>query len=190
MLKEDKKVRVIIICVWFAAINTYAEKLPPFFDKVQTNIKSPMKLRDPFKSNLTTVRPKMQEEKKKILKDGSYSNVPTLGKVSLDKIVIVGTLLGPTRIATAKIALAPGQIPGAEAPSYIIKEGMKLGKNNAEVRAIVHGGIILVEKVRNVYEQDEYIETIIPVTKASLAKKNTIDMPPAPQSPQPQNMPQ
>ena len=47
---------------------------------------------------------------------------------------------------------------------YYIKEGMKLGENGAEVKAILPGGIVLVEKIRNVYDQDEYLETVIPVS--------------------------
>ena len=46
----------------------------------------------------------------------------------------------------------------------LLKEGRTLGKNRAEVRAILPGGVVLVEKITNVYEQDEYIETIIPIT--------------------------
>ena len=145
--KKDNKVVIAIICAYFAAINTYANNLPPFFKKVQTNIQDPMKLRDPFKSNLAKVRPKAQEKASKMLKDGSYSNVPKFENIPLDNIVIVGTLLGPTRIAMAKIAPGPGIMPEMNAPSFIIKEGMILGENNAEVRAIVHGGIVLVEKV-------------------------------------------
>ncbi len=167
------------------AVNTYSNALPPFFEKVQTNISDPMKLRDPFKSNLTAIKPE-KKDAEKMLKNGRYSNVPTLGKVSLDRIVIVGTLLGETRLATAKIVSVPGMIPGPESPSYIIKEGMMLGQNNAEVRAIVHGGIVLVEKVRNVYEQDEYIETIIPVTRPVLAQKNTVNTSPPAPSPTPE----
>jgi hypothetical protein len=33
-----------------------------------------------------------------------------------------------------------------------------------DVKAILPGGIILVEKIRNVYDQDEYLETVLPVS--------------------------
>ena len=49
--------------------------------------------------------------------------------------------------------------------SFILKEGMSLGKNKAELKAILPGGIVLVEKFKNVYDQDEYLETIIPVSR-------------------------
>ena len=45
-----------------------------------------------------------------------------------------------------------------------MREGMKLGLNNAEIKAILPGGIVLVEKIRNVYDEDEYLETILPVS--------------------------
>ena len=49
--------------------------------------------------------------------------------------------------------------------NYYIKEGMRIGTNSAEVKAILPGGIVLVEKIRNVYDLDEYLETVIPVSK-------------------------
>lgn len=48
--------------------------------------------------------------------------------------------------------------------TFFLKEGMRLGQNNAELKAILPGGIVLVEKIRNVYDQDEFLETVIPVT--------------------------
>jgi len=38
---------------------------------------------------------------------------------------------------------------------------MKLAKGTAELKAIMPGGIALVEKIKNIYDQEEYIETII-----------------------------
>jgi type IV pilus assembly protein PilP len=40
---------------------------------------------------------------------------------------------------------------------------MVLGNNNAEIRAILPGGVVLVEKLINVYDQEEYLETILPL---------------------------
>jgi type IV pilus assembly protein PilP len=42
---------------------------------------------------------------------------------------------------------------------------MKLGENNAELRAILPGGLILVEKNINIYGEEEYLETVIPIVK-------------------------
>ena len=45
---------------------------------------------------------------------------------------------------------------------YLLREGMKVGEDKSEIKAILPGGIVVVEKIRNIYEQDEYIETVIP----------------------------
>jgi hypothetical protein len=42
---------------------------------------------------------------------------------------------------------------------------MKLGPNNADIKAILPGGIILVEKVTNIYGEDEFLETVIPISE-------------------------
>ena len=69
-------------------------------------------------------------------------------------------MIGKERRAMAKIAT--GNSLGSEV--FFIKEGMKIGPNGAEVKAILAGGVVLVEKIRNVYDQDEYLETVIPVS--------------------------
>ena len=47
----------------------------------------------------------------------------------------------------------------------ILREGMKIGKSNAELKAILPGGVIFVEKITNVYNEIEYLETVIPISK-------------------------
>jgi type IV pilus assembly protein PilP len=47
----------------------------------------------------------------------------------------------------------------------ILKEGMKIGQDEAELKAILPGGIVLVEKIVNVYGQEEFLETVIPISK-------------------------
>ena len=42
---------------------------------------------------------------------------------------------------------------------------MKIGEDGAELKAILPGGIIVVEKIVNVYGQEEYLETVIPISK-------------------------
>ena len=42
---------------------------------------------------------------------------------------------------------------------------MKIGRDKIEVKAILPGGMILVEKITNIYGDDEYIETVIPISK-------------------------
>lgn len=131
----------------------------PVFDEDETSIKNPFELRDPFKrkSKKSGTREKAYTG---FLVNGQYSNLPEINDYPLSQIRIVGVLLGKERRAIAKVMMSQGKIGD---DSYMIKEGMTLGENNAEVKAIVPGGIVLVEKIRNVYDQDEYIETVIPV---------------------------
>ncbi len=134
----------------------------PVFNEKETSIKNPFDLRDPFKRKMF----KTGERSKNFggfLKDGKYSNLPSINDYGIANIRVVGVLLGKERRAIAKISSGQNSNKLSE-ESYIIKEGMTLGENNAEVKAIVPGGIVLVEKIRNVYDQDEYIETIIPVS--------------------------
>ncbi|MDH5581075.1 MAG: hypothetical protein OEY33_04150 [Bdellovibrionales bacterium] len=131
----------------------------PFFKDTKTSIKNPFEMRDPFKRKVFKRHAK-KVSKSKVLKDGSYSNLPEIGKTPLNKIRIVGILLGNERRAMAKIDGGKGGLKDI----YIIKEGMKIGVDDAEVKAILPGGIVVVEKITNVYDQNEYIETIIPVS--------------------------
>lgn len=122
----------------------------------KTSIENPVKLRDPFKPpKPETIRKKDAPETKKT--DGVYSNVEEIGVVPLADIKIMGVLIGRERRAILSTKNSNAQ--------YIIKEGAKLGKNQAEVRAIVPGGLILVEKVTNIYGETEYLETVIPISK-------------------------
>jgi hypothetical protein len=55
---------------------------------------------------------------------------------------------------------------GKDAKKIIIfKEGAKIGAEAAELKAILPGGIVLVEKITNVYGEEEYLETVIPISK-------------------------
>jgi len=128
-----------------------------------------LQIRDPFKREL----PKKQRIlKKDRFGSTNYSNVANLEGIPLDRIRIVGVILGNERSALARIsteasARAGGEpVTDEENPEVItIKEGMALGLNGGEVRAILPGGIVVVEKIRNVYDQDEYLETIIPISE-------------------------
>ncbi|MBK23719.1 MAG: hypothetical protein CME70_06905 [Halobacteriovorax sp.] len=134
-------------------------KGPALFEKAKTKIVNPLELRDPFKRKLKRLRSGKKGFNKK-LRDGYFSNVPTIDNVPLDSIRIVGVLIGKERRAIAKLSSGGGEFSDE---SYILKEGMTLGENNAEIKAILPGGVVLVEKIRNVYDQDEYLETILPV---------------------------
>ena len=136
------------------------KKLPEFFQRTKTSIQNPFDMRDPFKRRTQKLKSTSVKDYK--LDKTVFSNLPTLDGVPLDKIKITGVILGDQRRAIAKVDT--GENKQAEPETFIIKEGMKLGFNKAEVKAILPGGIVLVEKIKNVYDQEEYIETIMPVT--------------------------
>lgn len=129
-----------------------------FFDD-KSKIDNPFGLRDPFK-NLN--KREMQKEgaanddSLSLSEDGSYSNVPQLPKeITLDKITVVGVLIGKNRRALVKIG----------DKNVTLKEGMKVGKDELELKAILPGGLVFVEKIKNIYGHEEYLETIIPLSK-------------------------
>ena len=125
--------------------------------KSKTYLKNPLDLRDPFKRRIN----KKKGQQQKTHESGYYSNqVDRIEDKSIESIRIVGVMIGKERRAMAKIL--QGKTLSSEV--YFIKEGMKIGPNGAEVKAILAGGIVLVEKIRNVYDQDEYLETVIPVS--------------------------
>ena len=75
----------------------------------------------------------------------------------MDNIKLVGVLIGKERRALVSSQGGKSII--------ILKEGMKIAEEGAELKAILPGGIILVEKIVNVYGQEEYLETVIPISK-------------------------
>ena len=119
-----------------------------------TTVKNPYELRDPFKRKPSK---KKSLSKAKERAKGIFDNsAETFESKNTDTIKIIGVMIGKERRA---MATSRG---GKEI--FIIKEGMKIGANSAEVKAIVPGGVVLVEKYKNVYDQDEYLETVLPVS--------------------------
>lgn len=130
-----------------------------FYKDVTTRLKDPFNLRDPFKRVMFKRKSEIKKSYK-VMEEGSvFSNLPTIENVPLSKIKVVGILLGKERRAMAKISGG-----GQTSETYILKEGMKLGENQAELKAILPGGIVVVEKLKDVYDKDEFIETLIPVS--------------------------
>lgn len=128
--------------------------------KSKTYLKNPLDLRDPFKRRINKKRG--SHSSNRTYESGIYSNQgDKIEDKPIESIRIVGIMIGKERRAMAKISQG-GRSLGDEV--YFIKEGMKIGPNGAEVKAILPGGIVLVEKIRNVYDQDEYLETVIPVS--------------------------
>lgn len=142
------------------------------FDADEEQMREAMKLRDPFKRKRERRSGSGME-----IPDGPRTdfkqNVLSIEGIPLRRIRIVGVLLGENRRALAKVIDGSAQEVGAggsvskeslSQETYILKEGMKIGENDAELKAILPGGIVLVEKITNVYDQEEYLETIIPIT--------------------------
>ncbi|MDC0255665.1 pilus assembly protein PilP [Bacteriovoracales bacterium] len=139
-----------------ATSNVFAKNAQfEFFNGNKTKIKNPFRLRDPFKRKILSLKAK-RGKYSAFLKGNFFSNLPSIDNVALNDIKIVGVLLGKKRRAMAKIRNGKD--------TYLLKEGMRLGLDNAEIKAILPGGIVVVEKIKNVYNQEEYLETIIPIS--------------------------
>jgi type IV pilus assembly protein PilP len=153
-------------------VTTSLTAAPNNIFKGMTSIEDPFAKRDPFRV------PKMSSQKKSNIEgrisDGNYSNIPVLGEVSIDNIIVIGVIIGKERRAFVRVGtgLSSGDDDaGVVAPSaavsttYTLKEGQIIGENDAELKAILPGGLILVEKTTNIYGQEEYLETVIPISK-------------------------
>lgn len=129
------------------------------FFKDKTKIENPFNLRDPFKSPVMKSEIKSINPNFKVLEKGKYSNISeaSLDELTISNVKVVGVLIGKERRA---------MISAGENKSVIIlKEGMKIGPEKVELKAILPGGIVLVEKMVNVYGEEEFLETVIPISK-------------------------
>ncbi|MBL6988926.1 MAG: pilus assembly protein PilP [Bacteriovoracaceae bacterium] len=141
----------------FSSSNSKVSSKKYTFLKSKTYIENPFELRDPFK-RMVNIRKKRHKKKFDGYMAGDvFSNLPQVEQISIGNIKLVGLLLGEKRRAMIKI--------GSSDQVFIIKEGMKLGQDALELKAILPGGIVFVEKIKNVYDQFEYLETIIPITE-------------------------
>jgi hypothetical protein len=122
-----------------------------------TKIENPFELRDPFRAPLMKTNKTDNESQVSLTQNGIFTNISSIGEIDLKTIKIVGVLVGRDRRAMAKVK-------GKE-DIVILREGMKIGADQAELKAILPGGIILVEKITNVYGEEEYLETVIPISR-------------------------
>ncbi len=134
-------------------------KLQNFF-KDKTKIDNPFNLRDPFKAPLSKGEGKKEGRGFTVTGKGQYSNIgdTAYDQISPNNIRVVGVLIGKERRALVHVGKDSKKV-------IILKEGVKLGPENAELKAILPGGIVLVEKIVNVYGEEEYLETVIPISK-------------------------
>lgn len=130
------------------------------FFKDKTRIENPLELRDPFKSPQVKGQQRRQGGNKFKRGDSSYSNLSqeNLRDWNIYDLRVVGVMIGKERRAMISKGEGPGKV-------VVVKEGSSIGPDNAEVKAILPGGIILVEKIINVYGQEEYLETVVPISR-------------------------
>jgi hypothetical protein len=130
------------------------------FFKDKTTIENPFELRDPFKAPQFRNEGPKKQGNYYTSGTGQYTNIGDGGAGSLNiyEMKVVGVMIGKER----RVLIKPN--PSAK-KIVILKEGMKVGQDQAELKAILPGGILLVEKIINVYGQEEYLETVIPISK-------------------------
>ena len=127
--------------------------------KSMTAIENPFDLRDPFKAPLPKGSAARGRQQKEIMRDGIYTNIDKIEIPDIGKLRIVGVMIGRERRALARVD------GSSKNDVIILREGMRIGADNAELKAIHPGGVILVEKLVNVYGEEEFLETVIPVSK-------------------------
>ncbi len=137
----------------FVSFQVFGERT--FFEG-KTELEDPFSLRDPFKRPFFDLGNSEKKEKPLLLRPKEESDEELVGKMNVADLKIVGILIGKERRA-----MLQGDRPGK---TILLKEGMLIGPNQAEVKAILPAGIVIVEKMKNIYEETEYLETIIPIT--------------------------
>ena len=163
-MKRNLQIKFLFIGFIFISSNAFGVDESIF--EGMTSIEAPFERRDPFRAPKITIQRK--SDVKGRISDGNYSNIPTLGEVSISQIQVVGVIIGKERRAFVRIGNSSNAGEEGGAPTgvtYTLKEGQILGENEAELKAILPGGLILVEKTTNIYGQEEYLETVIPISK-------------------------
>lgn len=172
MIKMINRILTIfaVVSLGYASTLFAADDMTPVF-KTSTHIKNPLELRDPFKRKLNKLKKKVRVSAFDGLSMSRDEEL--LQNVTLEQIRVVGVIVGPERRAIVKIDPqgAEGSTQESESsapdsrPTIFVKEGARIGADDAEVKAILPGGIVIVNKIKNVYDQDEYLETVIPITE-------------------------
>jgi len=145
-------IKLIVILVSFSALTGFTAVEDIF--RGQTSIENPFELRDPFQPPKFATQGQRNRDQ---TKTGVWDNQNRLTEpVKLEDIKITGVLIGTNRRVILKV--------GERKESYTLKEGETVGPLGPEVKAILPGGIILAEKISNIYGEPEYIETVIPIS--------------------------
>jgi type IV pilus assembly protein PilP len=151
-----KKYLIYILLVFLTSLNIWAaeDSGEYSFLHIKTQIKNPYELRDPFKRKPA---PKKGRTKAKERSMGIFDAAVETRANTIDSFKVIGIMIGKERRALAKPTNG-----GTE--TIILKEGMRIGNSGAEVKAILPGGVVVVEKILNVYDQEEYLETVLPIS--------------------------
>ena len=149
---------ILGLCFSLSSFAQTNQRLREVF-KSMTAIENPFELRDPFKAPLPKGAASAGREQKSLMRDGVYTNIDQIKVVDISQLRIVGVMIGRERRALARV------IGGAKNDIIILREGMRIGADNAELKAIHPGGVILVEKLVNVYGEEEFLETVIPISQ-------------------------
>lgn len=155
----SKHFLVLFVLLVSALQNAEAKTMQNFFND-KTKIENPFNLRDPFKAPGSKSEGNKHGKGFYLSGKGQYSNISesNLNELTLNNIKVVGVLIGKERRALVNAGKENSKI-------IILKEGMKVGPEQAELKAILPGGIVLVEKITNVYGEEEYLETVIPISR-------------------------
>lgn len=146
-------IKTLTVVLFFIAFSTFANVEKIF--EGQTSINKPFELRDPFQP------PKFQtlnQKKRGARAKGVWTNEKKLeGEVKIEDVKVTGVLIGVKRRVTLKV--------GSDPTSYTLQEGELLGEDGPEIKAILPGGVILAERINNIYGEPEFIETVIPISE-------------------------
>lgn len=143
----------LLLCLLLSVNCVWAQDNIERFFKDKTKLENPLELRDPFRAPVVKFKKESKTDK------ANQDPEELLQSVNINDIRIQGVLVGKERRAIVKFN------SNDKMPAVIIKEGYRIGPDRVEVKAILPGGVILVEKMINVYGQEEYLETVIPISK-------------------------
>ena len=145
--------KLLLLCSLLSVNSVWAQKNIERFFKDKTKLESPLELRDPFRAPVVKFKKESKSDR------ANQDPEELLQSVNVADIRVQGVLVGKERRALVKFN------SNDKMPAVIIKEGYRIGPDRVEVKAILPGGVILVEKMINVYGQEEYLETVIPISK-------------------------
>lgn len=116
----------------------------------KTEIEKPFQLRDPF------LAPKMSGGKF-IKSPRKVLNKYDLENLKLSDIKLSGIFIGENRSVVLRTKFGNKTIA--------LKEGDKIDDGKVELKAIMPFGIVFLEKIKNIYDDFEYTETVISIKK-------------------------